>query len=69
MRRRHHTPQPVQAHCRLCTRLFAYFKTTKPRMYCAPCVEIKATWETAMQNNFVSQQRQARRLNARHQGG
>ena len=57
-------PRPMQAECRLCERLFAYFQTTKRRMYCSPCVEIKSRLETVLSNDFQRRERLAARQNA-----
>lgn len=57
-------PRPVQAECKLCTRLFAYFQTTQRRKYCSRCVEIKRRLEMVLSNDFQRQQRLAARQNA-----
>lgn len=48
---------PAQAHCRLCQRLFAYFKATKARQYCEPCVEIERRAANVFYNGIAKQQR------------
>lgn len=58
MKPRVYTPKPAQAHCRLCTRLFAYFQTSKPRTYCSPCVEIER--RSALVFNYDKQRRERR---------
>lgn len=35
------TSIPTQHECARCKRLFCYFRKTKPRMYCGPCVELE----------------------------
>lgn len=60
-RHRNHVHKPEQTICGLCERLFAYFRTTKPRLYCAPCVEIERKAANTFHNGLVSlARRQAR---------
>ena len=33
--------RPEQTECARCERLFCYFRSTKPRMYCTRCVELE----------------------------
>lgn len=40
-RRRQRNPKPAQRLCQRCKALFCYFQITKPRLYCAPCVELE----------------------------
>lgn len=57
-------PRPAQAECRLCLRLFAYFQTTKRRMYCGPCVEIERRAALVFSNDRKRRERLAARENA-----
>jgi len=58
-------PRPVQDHCKLCTRLFAYFQRTKRRLYCSPCVEIKRNAALVISNEQQRLDRLEARENAR----
>jgi hypothetical protein len=40
-RRRYYKPVAVQSRCQRCDRLICYFKLTKPRYYCAACIELE----------------------------
>lgn len=53
-----HVPRPAQAYCRLCERLFCYFKASKPRLQYTPCVGI----ERMVENAFQRDRRAARRV-------
>lgn len=33
---------PAQAHCARCKELFVYFRTTRPRVLCSPCIPLEA---------------------------
>lgn len=54
-------PRPDQAICGRCARLFAYFRTTAPRLICNPCLPL----EKADNNKFYNQQATIKRLLAR----
>lgn len=58
-------PRPMQAECRMCTRLFAYFQTTKRRQFCSPCWEIKVRLEMVLNNDHQRRLRHMARDNAR----
>lgn len=58
------TGRPVQTYCRLCTRLFAYFQTTRPRRLCSPCVDIQRKWDVVQSNDLQRRMRLEARQNA-----
>jgi hypothetical protein len=60
-----YTPKPAQAHCHLCERLFAYFQTSKRRMYCNACVEIERRAAQVFSNDRQRRDRLEARENAR----
>lgn len=65
MKLRQYTPKPVQTECKLCQRLFCYFQTSKPRLYCAPCVEIERKAAQVWMNDKQRRDRLAARETAR----
>lgn len=64
MKRGFYPPRPEQAVCRLCDRLFAYFRTTRPRRLCSPCVEIQQRLAVVLSNDLQRQMRLEARQNA-----
>lgn len=55
-----HAPRPVQACCRLCERLFCYFKLSKPRILCSPCAGIERRLAVAFSNDRIRDDRRRR---------
>jgi hypothetical protein len=55
---------PVQTECRRCSKLFCYFRRTKPRMYCPPCAELELQDTNDFSNNRARGKRLAARMNA-----
>lgn len=56
-----YTPVPEETFCRRCSQTFTYGHTTKPRLYCDPCVEAKRLEAREEYNRFVSENRRKAR--------
>lgn len=65
MRRRIIGAPIERTRCKRCSRLFSYPRKTKPRLYCAPCVEKNVKDSNAVSNRFQSEQRIKARETAR----
>jgi len=61
MSERYYRPIPTQRHCIRCGELFVYFRTSKPRIYCAPCIPV----ERQASNDFYNTMTKLKRFEAR----
>lgn len=59
-----YTPLPERAQCSRCKTIFVYGRTTKPRLYCDPCVVLERQDANDFINNLMRQKRLAARMNA-----
>lgn len=57
------TQRPAQTDCKRCLELFVYFRTTRHRIYCAPCVELERKDAIDFYRDFRRQQGNSRREN------
>lgn len=57
-------PLPERAQCARCKVIFVYARTTKPRLYCDPCLVMERQDANDFANNLARQKRLAARMNA-----
>jgi predicted amidophosphoribosyltransferase len=63
-RLRSYKPLPQRAVCKRCEKPFTYGRTTKPRLYCAPCVEKERKENNDFFNAKAREERHRARLRA-----
>jgi late competence protein required for DNA uptake (superfamily II DNA/RNA helicase) len=58
------TAIPTRTQCQRCKRLFSYLRARRPRLYCAPCVELERIDANKFFNAWTKQKRQQKAIAA-----